>query len=53
MKNKNAFTTNVKTIMFSREAKFEKFLRALWHGKIISLVLSKAEHYVESNRDIT
>ena len=26
---------------------------ALWHAKIISLVLSKAEHYVGSNRDIT
>ena len=26
---------------------------ALWHVKIISLVLSKAEHYVGSNRDIT
>ena len=25
---------------------------ALWHDKIISLVLSKAEHYVGSNRDI-
>ena len=26
---------------------------ALWHFKIISLVLSKAEHYVGSNRHIT
>ena len=26
---------------------------ALWHVKIISLVLSKAEHYVGSNRNIT
>ena len=40
-----------KQLFFSHEAKFENFVRALWHVKIISLVLSKAEHYVGSNRD--
>ena len=32
-----------KQLFFSREAKFENFVRGLWHVKIISLVLSKAE----------
>ena len=32
---------------------FKTFWGGLWHVKIISLILSKAEHYVGPNRDIT
>ena len=44
------FTTNVKTIINSRDSKFEHFWRGLWHIKIISFILRKAKYHLFSLR---
>ena len=49
----NVFTTHVNTIILVAKRNLKTLWGALWHVKIISLVLSKAEHYVGSNRHIT
>ena len=48
LKCNNIFTANIKTIIVSRDAKIENFLRGLWHVSIISLSLSEAEMWDES-----
>ena len=47
------FLPHVKTSILVAKRNLKTLWGALWHVKIISLVLSKAEHYVWSNRDIT
>ena len=51
----NVFYHTYENYYFGRKAKFENFVRGLMsrHVKIISLVLSNAEHYMGSNPDVT
>ena len=42
-----------KQLLLVATQNLKAFRGGLWHVKIISLILSKTEHYVGPNRDIT